>query len=84
MSTGATKPSGQRFSHVYLQSGKLLQDSERARKRLAALLDNIEDADGLGSHLVGEIGVDVVWGAYGVEWSATVLGFEQRDVARRE
>jgi hypothetical protein len=81
MSTSAAeRPAGQRFSHVYLQGGQLLQDSKRARKRIAALIDSLADEDGLSSYLVREMGVDVTYQAYGVAWSATVSSFEQRDV----
>jgi hypothetical protein len=74
------RPTGQRFSHVYLQSGEMLQDSERARKRIAALINSVKDADGLASHLISEMGIDIVWGPSGPKWPATVLRFDQRDV----
>jgi hypothetical protein len=81
MSTsGSERPIGQRFSHVYLQSDKLLQDSERARKRIAALINSLKDGDDLAGYLISEMGVDIVWGMAGTDWSGTVLRFAQRDV----
>ncbi|MCA1476760.1 hypothetical protein [Bradyrhizobium sp. NBAIM08] len=74
-----TKPVGQRFSHVYLRKDELLQDSPRARRRIAAWLIECEDArskegSDLGSFLVAELGVDVVY-QYGYDWKATLEGF---------
>jgi hypothetical protein len=81
MPTSASeRPTGQRFSHVYLQSDKLLQDSERARKRIAALIRTFKDTDDLSSYLVTELGVYLVITVYGIDWSSTVLRFAQRDV----
>src|SRR5262245_34138080 len=73
------RPVGQRFSHVYLRPTELLQDSLRARRRLAALLFSMKDTDGLGSQLVAELGVDVVWGYQTVLWKETIARFEAHD-----
>ena len=37
----------------------MLQDSERARKRIAALINSFKDADGLASYLISEMGIDI-------------------------
>ncbi|WGD51222.1 hypothetical protein QA641_37995 [Bradyrhizobium sp. CB1650] len=73
------KPIGQRFSHVYLRKDDLLQDSQRARRRIAAWLGECEDArskerSDLGNFLVAELGVDVVY-QYGYDWKATLEKF---------
>jgi hypothetical protein len=81
MSTDSSeRPIGQRFSHVYLRSANLLQDSERARRRIGALVNSLKDADGLSIYLTQELGVDPVWGMSSVLWSDTLRKFEPRDV----
>ena len=37
----------------------MLQDSERARERIAALINSFKDADGLASYLISEMGIDI-------------------------
>ncbi|KJC52194.1 hypothetical protein [Bradyrhizobium sp. LTSP857] len=66
-----TKPIGQRFSQVYLRRDELLQDSQRARRRLAAWLGASEDASDLGEFLVAELGIDLVY-QYGWDWVASL------------
>ncbi len=80
MTDGSTRPQGQRFSHVYLRSPDLLQDSERARRRAAAILDGIKDANDAYSILPEKLGIDPVVGVYGgVNWRLTFKDFETRD-----
>jgi hypothetical protein len=68
-------PLGQRFSHVYLRETELLQDSVRARRRLAAWLSGNRDTDGLEGFLVAELGVDVSWAFGSVNWPKTLENY---------
>jgi len=79
--TSSERPIGQRFSHVYLTRHDLLQDSERARRRVAATLTARKDKDieGLYGTLPHELGIDPVWGMSGVLWPETIKRFEARD-----
>ncbi|MCK1525620.1 hypothetical protein [Bradyrhizobium sp. 17] len=72
-------PTGQRFSHVYLRREELLQDSPRARRRIAAWLDPLKDTEELGAFLVGEMGIDVAYGVTGVLWAETLRKFSKVD-----
>lgn len=74
-----SRPIGKRFSHVYLQGGDLLQDSKRARRRVAALFSANKDLDGFSSYLTAEVGIDVRFGASGVNWPLTIDGMAPRD-----
>ncbi|MHC2578733.1 hypothetical protein ACVI1J_008973 [Bradyrhizobium diazoefficiens] len=71
-------PLGQRFSHVYLQRDELLQDSARARRRLAAWLGSSSDAQDLGEFLVAELGIDLVY-QYGWDWVASLAKLDTPD-----
>jgi hypothetical protein len=73
------RPHGQRFSHVYLQSGDLLQDSERARLRVAELMDSIRDLEGISAQIRGELGVEPFLGYEGIHWPNTIKNFEPQD-----
>jgi hypothetical protein len=56
-------PRGHRFSHVYLDRGEPAQDSDRMRRRLAALVEELPDLkDNLAPVVPRELGVDVPWG----------------------
>jgi hypothetical protein len=81
MSTDTSdRPHGQRFSHIYLRESVPLQDSARARRRVASLLDSIKDLEGsFATFLTAELGVDVRWGATGVNWPGTMERFSLRD-----
>ncbi|MCK1337155.1 hypothetical protein IVB38_14235 [Bradyrhizobium sp. 38] len=71
--------SGQRFSHVYLRRDELLQDSPRARRRLAAWISAIpKDAEDLGTFLIAELGIDLALN-YGVDWTTTLGRFGAAD-----
>ncbi|SFH94109.1 hypothetical protein [Bradyrhizobium sp. cf659] len=75
-----TKPLGQRFSHVYLRRDDLLQDSQRARKRIATFLaSHHKDCEGGGSFLVSELGIDVTYGYSSVDWSTTLANYGTSD-----
>jgi hypothetical protein len=52
-------PVGKRFAHVYIPRGEPEQDSERMRRRLAALIVDFRDMEGFSHFLPGELGVDV-------------------------
>jgi hypothetical protein len=73
------RPHGQRFSHVYLQSSDLLQDSDRARRRVAELMDSISDLDGVSRAIVGELGVEPSYGFESINWPNTLRNFELKD-----
>jgi hypothetical protein len=75
----ATRPHGQRFSHVYLQSGDLLQDSERARLRVAALMESIKDLEGISREIRGELGVEPSYGFESIHWPNTLKYFAPQD-----
>jgi hypothetical protein len=65
------KPQGERFSHVYLDRGKLAKDSPTMRRRLAALIPSLPDLKDFGAELPRELGVDVSssqWGYYWVDF----------------
>jgi hypothetical protein len=49
---------GQRFSHVYARPTQPLQDSQRARRRVAALIGSMRDLEGLSEDVIGELGVE--------------------------
>jgi hypothetical protein len=73
------RPLGQRFSHVYLRPQQLLQDSQRARRRVAALIDSLPDLAGVWEAVIGELGVDPIYGSVGVIWSQTLKHFSTQD-----
>jgi hypothetical protein len=75
------RPQGQRFSHVYLRSPDLLQDSPRARRRVAALLDGITSSylDGISIFINEEIGIDVIFGYDRVNWPRTIERLDRSD-----
>src|ERR1700722_4332192 len=75
----ATRPLGKRFSHVYLQAGDLLQDSERARRRIAELLESIKDLDGVSRDIAGELGVEPTYGFNSIHWPDTMKYFALKD-----
>jgi hypothetical protein len=49
---------GQRFSHVYSRPTQPLQDSQRVRRRVAALIGSMRDLEGLSEDVIGELGVE--------------------------
>jgi hypothetical protein len=69
------RPLGQRFSHVYLRPDQPLQDSQIARRRVAALIDSTKDMEGFAQDVIGELGVDPTWYTSGVNWPDTVKRF---------
>jgi hypothetical protein len=80
-SNAPERPHGQRFSHVYLRENAApLQDSSRARRRVASLVNSIKDLEGaFAAYLTGELGIDVKWGSVGVRWIETIDSFALRD-----
>jgi hypothetical protein len=59
-------PKGQRFTHVYVERGKPMQDSVRMRRRLASLVDTIngfhsEDPEQLSRRAERELGIASPW-----------------------
>jgi hypothetical protein len=73
------RPHGQRFSHVYLQSGNLLQDSERARLRVAELMARIKDLEGMSTEIRSELGVEPSYGFESINWPNTLKYFAPQD-----
>jgi hypothetical protein len=62
-------PIGQRFSQVYIKRGEPTQDSERMRRRLAALMWDFPDLSEFSSAVPLSLGVDVPYGQFGfVDW----------------
>jgi hypothetical protein len=63
------RPLGQRFSHAYIERGAPIEDSPRVRRRIAAVIDETRDFEGhLAQEVPRELGVNMVWGAYGPNW----------------
>jgi hypothetical protein len=77
--TDSDRPLGQRFSHVYLRSDKLVQDSSRARRRTAGLFSDTGDLKDVGAFITRELGVDLPYGYVGVDWAKAFKSFEARD-----
>jgi hypothetical protein len=77
----SNRPLGERFSHVYLRENTApLQDSKRARRRVASVVGSMKDLDGgFASFLSGELGIDVKWGSVGVRWIETIDSFALHD-----
>jgi hypothetical protein len=78
-SNAPERPHGQRFSQVYLRPAELLSDSSRARRRVAALLDSMSELEGISSDIVGELGVDPIYGYDCVNWARTLERFSAQD-----
>lgn len=76
----AALPQGQRFTQVYLERGRPTEDSQRARRRLAALIDTMSGLSSLPTLIPAELGVDVVWGVGGADWHDTLARMQIRDV----
>jgi hypothetical protein len=77
------RPLGQRFSHVYLRRADLLQDSPKARRRIAALLsamDNDHLLDGISGLVTREIGVDLVFGYDCINWPKSVRALDRAEL----
>jgi hypothetical protein len=72
-------PIGARFSHVYLERGAPVEDSQRVRRRVAALIDTIRDLEGFAGTVPGELGVDIIWSGMGPDWAHTLNRFSIRD-----
>jgi hypothetical protein len=72
------RPHGQRFSHVYLRPTELLQDSEPARRRVAALIGSIKDLEGVSNDVIGELGVDPIYGFEQVNWRDTLKHYSTK------
>jgi hypothetical protein len=57
-------PTGKRFTHVYSERGKPTQDSQKMRRRLASLIDGMEQfhashvSSGLDRYAEGELGIE--------------------------
>jgi hypothetical protein len=64
------RPIGQRFTHVYVDRGKPLEDSPRVRRRMAAVIDATPDLDDLSALVPRALGLDLVWSGFGAHWSA--------------
>ena len=71
-----SRPIGQRFTRVYLDRGKPLEDSPRVRRRLAAVIDATPDLEDLSALVPRALGLDLVWSGFGADWSAFL-----RDIA---
>jgi hypothetical protein len=72
--------SGERFSQVYLNRGKPTEDSPRVRRRIAALIDVIQDLDDLGAVVPRELGLEMRWTGLGPNWPAFLNGADLRDL----
>jgi hypothetical protein len=73
------RPQGQRFSHTYLRPQQLLQDSQKARRRVAALLDALKDLKGVSDDIASELGVDPIYGFESIVWSQTLKHFSTQE-----
>jgi hypothetical protein len=61
-------PTGQSFSHGYIQRGEPTHDSPRMRRRLAALVETFPDLSGIQVVVPQKLGVDGPIGMGGVAW----------------
>jgi hypothetical protein len=57
----------------------MLQNSQRARRRVAALIDSTRSLEGMASDIIGELGVEPHWGYEGVHWPNTLERFSTQD-----
>jgi hypothetical protein len=74
-------PQGARFSHVYLDRGEPTQDSERMRRRMAALVHDFRDLKDLDDAVPVQLGVAVPsWGPGGPNWKEFFDQCALRDV----
>jgi hypothetical protein len=73
-------PEGQRFSHVYLDRGKPVDDSPRVRRRVAAIISDIPDLAELPSLILRELGLDIGWTSGGPNWPAFLKQIEVSDL----
>jgi hypothetical protein len=76
----AKVPEGQRFTHVYAERGKPVDDSPRVRRRIAAVISGMRDARELPTLVPRELGLDLVWAAYGPNWPAFLGQVEVADL----
>jgi hypothetical protein len=76
------RPEGQRFTHVYVDRGKPVDDSPRLRRRVAALCDEIifhvGDRHEVASIIPLELGLEVP--LMGADWKAFLREIEIRDL----
>jgi hypothetical protein len=68
-------PLGQRFSHVYIDRSEPQQDSPRMRRRLARLISEFKDLEGLGGTTESELGIPTR-----PYWTETLEGWKLKDV----
>lgn len=73
------RPHGQRFSHVYMRPAELLRDSRRARRRVAALISETRELEGISRDIIKELGVDPIYGYDSVNWPKTLEVFSAQD-----
>jgi hypothetical protein len=80
MANDAKVPEGQRFTHVYAERGKPVDDSPRVRRRLAAIINEMPDAGELPTLVPRELGIDFVWAAWGPNWPVFLNQIEVADL----
>jgi hypothetical protein len=75
-------PIGQRFSEVYLKRGEPTQDSQRMRRRLAALFLTFRDLKEKDFHTVVplRLGINIPYGHSGLDWVALFQDAAIQDV----
>lgn len=75
-------PIGARFSHTYISHPEQLADSERMRRRLFLLFQNLVSGRDLKKTMVSELGVALPIGAEGYDfyWTGLATNLELRDV----
>src|SRR5207248_4172171 len=80
MAKNTKVPEGQRFTHLYVDRGKPVDDSPRVRRRVAALIYEIHDFEKLASIVPLELGLDVPWIAMGADWAVFLRQIKIRDL----
>src|SRR5262249_34453913 len=74
-----SRPEGQRFSRVYVDRGKPVDDSRRVRRQVAAVIHEMPDLNELPSIVPRELGLDLVWSGVGPDWPAFFNRIEVAD-----
>src|ERR1044072_6417281 len=80
MTVDSEPPIGQRFSLIYQPKAQELPDSDRFRNRIFAFLTGGERYTSiLSRHIPRELGLKLVYGSWGIDWTSTFRPFSIAD-----